>query len=593
MSASRERPTLVPSLYAYAKGLRDAAPEAPLPRRGLPLPEHARPPRVPYDGPQLPEALGVVTDLVRPFLADPDPERAATEVERLLAGTGIGDRVVFAGVKDIAVPPPADPGARDRARALARCLTRGGTSLAAVTAGLGLLTRLGEPEDVPYLRVLGLLQGLGLHVVRTLAPLDRKAAAVVWLVHRARADALRGLVDALAGGDEAAARDRLRDLPTAPRELGTEHAWRIADAVGLPELLRREPDDPGLLALALRLLTRMSGSRGYEHAVLAYGEAVALIEAVAARAHELPSTPGHQARLVSLALDLHSGAAHFLPWPPGRRRAVTAALLAVVGEPGSPPDREGRRRADWVRRTARELRTAVPVAASAEPRLRIEVAVADPGDPDVVETRFLVDGRPLVPSVFGRGPGGSPEALLAGGALRAGPAPKEVRLAEAYCTEDCCGALYVTVRREGAHVVWDGWRRPGMPPGLPTPRAYRFDADAYDAEIARAERDLSWTWPARETAWLIGAGLRERPELLARWGLRRGWISTDFQVPDTTVVGLHGPPPSAGGTAGTEQSALPYLWCLPDDGTPPEEQAARALRRLADSDPRGYPELRG
>ncbi|MFI1977948.1 hypothetical protein [Streptomyces wedmorensis] len=64
-------------------------------------------------------------------------------------------------------------------------------------------------------------------------------------------------------------------------------------------------------------------------------------------------------------------------------------------------------------------------------------------------------------------------------------------------------------------------------------------------------------------------------------------------MPDTTVVGLHGPPPSAGGTAGTEQPAPPYLWCLPDDGTPPEEQAARALRRLADSDPRGYPELRG
>ncbi|WP_017236782.1 hypothetical protein [Streptomyces sp. SS] len=592
MSASRERPTLVPSLYAYAKGLRDAAPEAPLPRRGLPLPEHARPPRVPYDGPELPEAIAVVTDLLRPFLADPDPERAAAEVERLLTGTGITERVVFAAVDDI--PPPAEPGACERARALARCLTRGGTSLAAVAAGLGLLSRLGEPEDVPYLRVLGLLQGLGLLVVRTLGPLDRKAAAVVWLVHRAGADALRGLVDALAGGDEATARDLLRELPTTPRELGPEHARRIAEAVALPRLLRRAPDHPGPLAPALFLLTRMCSGRGYEHEILAYDEAVALYETVAARAHELPPALDHRARLVSLALDLHSGAGHLLPWPPGRRRAVITALLAAVGEPGTPADREGRRRAEWIRRTAGRLREARHVAPSGAPRLRIEVAVADPGDPEAVETRFLVDGRPLVPAAFGRGPGGPPERLLDGGALRAGPEPKEVRLAEAYCTEGCCGALYVTVRREGAHVVWDGWHRPCTPPGLPPmPAALRFDADAYDTEVVRAERDLSWSWPARRTAWLISAGLRERPELLARWGLGRGWISTDFRAPDTTLVTFGGPPLTADGAPDTERPARQYLWYLPDDGTPPEEQAARALERLAESDPRGYPELRG
>ncbi|MFF0427923.1 hypothetical protein ACFYUJ_26330 [Streptomyces sp. NPDC004520] len=590
MSASHERSTLAPPLYAYAKGLRDSAPDAPLPRQGLPLPEHARPPRVRAGGPGPQEARAVVTDLLLPFLALPDPERAAAEVERTLARAGVRERAVFAAVT--AIPPSRESAARSRARALGRHLTRGGTTFGAVAAGLGLLSRLGEPEDVPYVRTLGLLEGLGQYATATLEPLDPASAALVWLVHRARGDALRGLVDALATGDEAAVRDLLPELPTAPRELGPEHARRVAEAVGLPELLRREPDHPGLLAQAVRLLTRMCSGRGYENEILEYDEAVALYETVGARAHELPPLLDHQALLVTLALELHSGAAHLLPWPPGRRRHVGGALLAAVEEPDTPPDREGRRRADWIRRTVRRLCEAAPVTPSAAPRLRIEVVVADPGDPDGVETRFLVDGRPLVPAAFGRGPGEPPERLLDDGALRAGPEPREVRLAEAYCTEGCCGALYVTVRREGPHVVWDGWRLPGTPPGLPAlPAAYRFDAAAYDTEITRAERDRDWSWPARDTARLIAAGLRERPGLLARWGLRQGWAGTAFGDPDTAVVTYADLPPTTGG----RQDAPPrqYLWHLPEDGAPPERRAADALRRFAEEDPRGFPEPAG
>ncbi|MFE0648259.1 hypothetical protein ACFVZH_06685 [Streptomyces sp. NPDC059534] len=592
MSASHERPTLAPSLYAYARDLRTAEPDAPLPRGGYALPETARAPAPRDVRRTYRETCTAVTEALAPLIADADTGRAAAEVPRALASTGVPDRTVFAAVAER--PTPGGAVAEARARDLGRRLTREGTTTVTVAAGLGLLCRLGEPEDVPYLRVLGLLDGLAMAVVKTLTPLDRKSAAVVWLVHRARAAALRGLVDALAAGDEAAAHDLLPELPTAPRETGPEQARRIAEAVGLSELLRRRPDHSGHLAAALRLLTRMCSGRGYESEILAYDEAVDLCEAVAARAHELPPLLDHRALLVSLAVALHSGAAHLLPWPPGRRRAVIATLLAAVGEPGTPPDREGRRRADWIRRTVRQLREAAPSAPSGSPRLRIEVAVADPGDPDVVETRFLVNGRPLVPAAFGRGPGDPPERLLDSGVLRAGPEPREVRLAEAYCTEGCCGALYVTVRREGAHVVWDGWQRPCAPPGLPPlPDAHRFDAEAYDTEVARAEQDRSWTWPARRTARLISAGLRERPELLARWGLGRGWISTDFPAPDTTVVTFDGPPVTADGTPETEQPARQYLWRIPDDGTPPEQQAAAALRRLAEEDPRTYPEPSG
>ncbi|MFB7511692.1 hypothetical protein [Streptomyces sp. NPDC056144] len=594
MSATHERPTLAPSLYAYARDLRNAAPDAPLPDGGYALPEKARRRGRRREGLTWREACAAVTGALAPLIADPDTGRAGAWAPRSLASTGAAARTVY---RAVATWPALDePASRTRARAFGRHLTRYGTDLLAVTAGLGILSRLGEPEDVPYLRTLGLLDEVGVHAAETLEPLDRASSAFVWLIHRARADALRGFVDALATGDGTA--DLLVDLPTGPRELGPEHARRVAEAVGLPDLLRRHPDHSGLLARALHLLTRMCHGRNYESEILAYDEAVALFEAVATRAYELPPLLDHRASLVSLALDLHSGAAHLLPWPPERRQETIHTLLSAVGDSATPLDREARRRVDWIRRTSRRLWANTPAVPSETPRLRIEVTVADPGDPDVVETRLLVDGRPLVPAFFGHGPAEPPERLLDDGALRADSEPREVRLAEAYCTEGCCGALYVTVRREGAHVVWDGWRRPNTPSrpplGLPeAPVAYRFDADAYDAEIARAEQDRSWAWPARRTAALISAGLRERPDLLGRWGLARGWISTDFHQPDITVVTFDGLPLGADGTPDAEQHARQFLWRLPDDGSPPEERAAAVLRRLAEEDPRRYRELGG
>ncbi|MFG2900872.1 hypothetical protein ACGFZH_27775 [Streptomyces zaomyceticus] len=591
MSAPYERPTLAPSLLAYAEGLRDAAPDAPPLPGGLPLPGSAYPPRGPADARTAREARLALPGLLLPFLADPDPERAAAELERALAATHVRDRAVFAAAA--ALPLPADPDARNRARVLGRCLTRRGTIVRAVAAGLGLLSRLGEPEDVPHLRTLGLLDRLGGHVVATLDPLDRKAAARTWLLHQADDEELRAFAAALTAGDETAALDLLTRLPSAPRELNPHDARRVAEAVGLPAILRREPHRPGLPAQALHLLARMCSGRNYTAEIRSYGEAVALYEEVAAHAPLLPPDLDHRARLVTLALGLHSGTSHLLPWPEGRRRELITLLLDAAGEPETPPELEGRRRAEWIRRTARHLRAARPEEPADTPVLRIEIAVPDPGDVDVVETRFLVDGRPLLPEAFGQGPGEPPEALLETGALRAGPEPHEVRIAEAYCTEGCCGALYVTVRREGTHVVWDGWRRPCAPRGFPDLPAHRFDADAYDREIARAEQDRDWTWPARRTAWLIGAALRERPGILARWGLGRGWISTDFHTPDTTVVTFNGPPLAADGTPDTEQPVQQFLWYLPDDGTPPEMRAAAAVRRLEEENPRGYAEPPG
>lgn len=214
--------------------------------------------------------------------------------------------------------------------------------------------------------------------------------------------------------------------------------------------------------------------------------------------------------------------------------------------------------------------------------------VHESADSSAVETRILIDGIPLVPALFGKGRANPPEYLLDNGRLRAAAEPREVQLCEAYCTEGCCGALYVTIRRDGDEVVWDGWRGAV---GTPPP-AYRFDAAAYDAELERAERDHSWCWPARRTARLITAGLRERPELLRRWDLAATWVGTDWHEPHTTVLWLaFSPRDGAEGPDGTPLR-LHFEWRLPDDdGLQPKDRAAAALERIARSDPKGFAHL--
>ena len=299
--------------------------------------------------------------------------------------------------------------------------------------------------------------------------------------------------------------------------------------------------------------------------------------------------------LLSLALDLHSGPSVLLDWQFGQREVLLDALEAVLSSPSwatvlesEPEDPAERRRVHWIRRTTRQ-----PFSHPTASRLRVETTVRDPADPDTVEARLLLDGRPLVPEAFGKGPANSPEYLLDSGRLRATAEPREVQLAEAYCTEGCCGALYVTICREGAEVVWRDWRRPrALPPAAELPE-YRFEAADYDAEVERAENDRSWAWPARHTARLIAAGLRDQPDLLTRWDSRVGWIGTDFHVTDTTTLSFTYWPGLAAGQQDKKGPWLQFIWGLPDDGTPPEVQAAAALRQLAEQDPKNYAEVRG
>lgn len=122
---------------------------------------------------------------------------------------------------------------------------------------------------------------------------------------------------------------------------------------------------------------------------------------------------------------------------------------------------------------------------------QLTVAIIDPPEaqwPNHVELRLLVDGRDVIADVFDRGPNEDPDRLLGPDSpLLPDRHPHETRVAEAICTEGCCGAIYVRVRRDGDTIVWDQWRNPDNPQfSLP---AFRFDVAQYEAELARVHED--------------------------------------------------------------------------------------------------------
>ncbi|MFG2754568.1 hypothetical protein [Streptomyces xanthophaeus] len=596
MSVRDEREPLAPrttSLYDYALFRHGIEPDGRVPAGGYPLPD-GPPPVGRRDRLGRTAAETAVTEALVPLLAEPISSRTAETAHARLAALPVLPEHIHRIVLGI-VPEDRYAG---RARRVARRLTRTGTHPSAVHAGLALLSGLGEPSDTPTVKTLGLLREFSREAVAVLDRIDRRAAAELELGIRAETPGPDAFRDAVASGDREAVRAALTGgskatPPGRPR--------RIAEAARLDELLAAYPEDPDLTMTAARLLLAMSHTHQYRPELLDYPQAQPVYEAVVGGAHRLTPSPDSYALLLSLAQDLRSGAGAVLTWPPGRRAELIdtlglllsaplwaavpdgAALSAAHLGPGTDPSGH---RAGWMLRTGR--RPFTPPAAPAT--FEIEVVVCDPAVRNVVETRIVLGGRPLVPDLFASGGYNSPEYLLDTGRLRAGPEPREVQLAEAYCTEGCCGALYVTIRRDGDEVVWDGWR--GVE-GKRRPPAYRCDAAAYDAEVVRAENDRSWSWPARDTARLIAEGLRERPELLTAWDCSADGAFTAWDEPGTVELHFTYAPGTEPGVPGKGEPWLQFAWRIPDDGTPPEAQALAALERLAGHNPRTWARLCG
>ncbi|MFE1287361.1 hypothetical protein [Streptomyces sp. NPDC058751] len=222
--------------------------------------------------------------------------------------------------------------------------------------------------------------------------------------------------------------------------------------------------------------------------------------------------------------------------------------------------------------------------------LALHVVVPDlPERGASVEVRPFVDGEDILAEVFTEGPGADPKyLLLPDSPLTAGTEPREVRLAEATCTEGCCGALYVTIRRDGDHVIWSGWRNPDANRvDLPE---FWFDAREYQAEVERAVADHSWEWPARTVARLLELKLGEHTDWLAQWECELGGVSAWLWEPDRINLFLFHPGLSV---IGEGRPWLQFQMVLNVSGDDPEEQAEELAERLVAGDPRRTAEVCG
>ncbi|MFF9984704.1 hypothetical protein [Streptomyces erythrochromogenes] len=582
MSAREERSTLssrTTSLYDYAVVRHGIEPDGRAPRDGYPIPGG-----LPGAAPRFTEATRTLAELLGPALDDPDPARAATHLDRQLPELGVHPHHVRHYLRRL--PPPNE----FAARALGRQLVRRATSPAALGVGIDLVSRFGGPEDVPCLPMLALLQGFLRPVVHALSALRCDTAVLIHLADLQAEDDHDVLIDELASRDDPVARQWLLN---APLRSGTSssRARHIAVVVRLAELMEHEHFDASLLPQAGRLLTRMTSETGSPADILAYEPAISVYEAVVRRAAQLPPTLDHHAILLSLALDLSSGSPLLLDWRPGLLEELLDRLDSLLSTPawaavpnGHLPPRD-RYRADWILRMRRE-----PFDRTAPNGLRIHVVERDPELGDRVETRILLDGLPLVPRVFPEGFSESPERILDLDVLRATPEERDMTLSTAYCSDRCCGTLSVNVQRDGDHVVWHGRHQDGIGPRLPE---HRFDAAAYDAEIERARTDDTWCRPARRTARLIAAGLRNRPELQARWNISTIRCGTVGAYEDTVDVDFCDDPGMSGGSVGEATHRIRFSWRLADDGRPPEERAAGALERFATTDPKTYAHVSG
>ncbi|GGP77889.1 hypothetical protein GCM10010278_65290 [Streptomyces melanogenes] len=221
--------------------------------------------------------------------------------------------------------------------------------------------------------------------------------------------------------------------------------------------------------------------------------------------------------------------------------------------------------------------------------------VCPPPDKGGVEVRPIVNGQDLLAEVIPGGVGGSrylgagPRYLLdRAGPLHATVTPHEVRLAWSGCgVEECCGALYVTVRRDGDHVVWADWRDlANQDVDLPV---LRFTAGQYEAEVLRAGEDRGWEWPAGLVARLLEAGLRGSGGWLARWECELEGVWASRKEPDRIHVVLRHPPDQTE----TDQPWLQFGITLPISADAPSDQVERLQSQLTAGDPRSTAEVWG
>ncbi|MEU6075416.1 hypothetical protein [Micromonospora sp. NPDC047074] len=597
MSDVAERKALdLPTILEHATALHAAHPYGPLPNDGQPYPDlgpvAGRPStRRPYG-----ERRGLLFDLVRSVHADtPAPDRAGKRLAEALAAMGADCRMAVP-LREVVVD--FDPGWR---RQVGRKLAYGGHERGTVSVGLALLAGTAERDDAGPVRLLGLLgRPLGEIAIRVLRDIPGAADDLIWLADRSdpwrRARAVRALC-ALA---EPATFDWLLAHGVGPDGRSMTNARRIAETVGIVDRLVADDVDGDVVEQAGRVLLAMSQRAAGNAELRGYADAPAAVSRFAHAAPIMTPSFDRYALVVALLADLSVGQAATLDWPRQELDRVRSGLDDLLAQPAwvevletarRSADSQTHHRAHWAAWARTTNGWPPPVGNTGNEttsRISIRVAVADPVYAGAVETRIFVDGRPVVVETFTAGPAESPEYLLGlDHRLRADVEPHEVRLAEADCTEGCCGALHVTIQRRGDEVVWRDWRNPDAP-GLVLP-AYTFDAAQYDAEIARAESDHSWEWPERTVARLVRKRLREEPALLGGWDCQPGWLEARANDRGRIHVSYGYPRrPGAG-----EEPWLQFVAVLDVPAGDPAHVVDDVVRRLCASDPRRQDRLAG
>ncbi|MEV6929300.1 hypothetical protein AB0M46_33085 [Dactylosporangium sp. NPDC051485] len=560
------------SLFEHALCLHRLTPDGPLPDGGHPLPRDGDHPNIPYSERRL-----ALSALLREFVSN--PMLSAADLHEQCTRLTVTARDVTRALQELA-PEPSQ-----RLLDTARWLVRNGTDRRAVLVGLGLLDGNAEQADVSSMKVIGLLRFAERPAAEALAKIPTAARDLIWLADRSRKHSRIIAVRALAGNPDPVVRAWV--LSTPRDLLSSDLARQIAEMYALAEILGEPAVHDVSWDQAGNLLLAMTSTRNYQYEISRYKQATATYQRWIALADTRPATLERAALLTSVAEDLCTGPA--APVVGDLRRCLidrikqvltSAPWIEALERSASSSNPVEARRAAWIIEQA---------ASSGTPdeRFAVRVVVPDPnpGFP-AIEARIVIDGTPIVAAAFDKGPAEEPERLVYSGRLRATSEPKEIRLAEAYCTEGCCGGLYVTIVREGPHVVWKDWR--SSMPGDP-PQEVRFDAMEYDREVARAEQDHSWEWPTRTLARLVADQFRADPTILARWDCAPGWCTAWLKDFDVARLTFNYP----ARRASFEDPSVQFGLVVDVRGQAPEALATELVESMRNIDPKSIAEMIG
>ncbi|MEV8630297.1 hypothetical protein AB0395_01445 [Streptosporangium sp. NPDC051023] len=591
------------SLFDHASRLHELTPGLPLPDGGHPYPDEADHRDRPCDTTsrrkrgKRGKRRAAVPAVLKTFFTSPSPSFDALHDE--LRDLWLPSWQIALECLD-ELPPPA----LDQAREAGLWLARHSTDRVPALVGLCLLVGRARPADVPLVGILGLLDDLGLLAVEVIAAVPGSAPALIWLAERAAPHVRTGAIAAMCRlGDPVAVAWLLRRA-CADHDLAGRGAREVAEAVSLADVLEGRDADDEVLGNAGRLLRALCSTGDYSLEGLAYGDACRAVAAFAVQAEKAAPTLDLLASVLSLAEEVRSGHAALLPWPVGSHEATLDRLERLAASPRWAPilaeglrssDQRTRWRAGWAERATENIRSTPNRPGGKDPgrpgggdlnHLALRVVVPDPALHWRVETRLLVDGRPVIAEAFRKGAPFGPERLLDG--LEPLGEPREVRLAEAYCTEGCCGALYVTVTRDGESVTWSDWRDPD---GTVVLEPFRFPADEYAEVLALARRDRRWEWPARSLARELDRLLRDASGPLAAWGCELDGMFTPADEQDRVRMFFWHPRTPSG--MDDDEPWLQFEWVVPVDETTPESQAARVADQLRETDPKAHAKIVG